>query len=72
MGNTWPIVKLHRKFFFVTCFFFGLLKYSGLIFFSLRVSSFVSSAEGEKTQKRVWAELSEKLERIQPGILQNI
>jgi len=35
-------------------------------------SPFVMSAEGNKTQKRVWEELSEKLEHIQPGILDNI
>jgi len=35
-------------------------------------SSFVMSAEGKKTQQRVWKELSEKLEHIQPGILSNI
>lgn len=33
---------------------------------------FVMSAEGSKTQKRVWKELSEKLEHIQPGILEGI
>ena len=33
---------------------------------------FVISAEGITTQKRVWKELSEKLEHIQPGILGNI
>jgi NAD(P)-dependent dehydrogenase (short-subunit alcohol dehydrogenase family) len=33
---------------------------------------FVMSEEGKKTQKRVWKELSEKLEHIQPGILGNI
>jgi hypothetical protein len=37
-----------------------------------RVSPFVSSDEGLQTQKKVWNELAEKLERIQPGILQNI
>ncbi|THX79989.1 NAD(P)-binding protein [Aureobasidium pullulans] len=35
-------------------------------------SKFVRSEEGKKTQERVWAELSAKLEQIQPGILQNI
>jgi NAD(P)-dependent dehydrogenase (short-subunit alcohol dehydrogenase family) len=33
---------------------------------------FVMSSEGSKTQKRVWKELSEKLEHIQPGILDGI
>ena len=35
-------------------------------------ATFVMSAEGTKTQKRVWTELSEKLEHIHPGILGNI
>lgn len=35
-------------------------------------SPFVRSEEGKKTQLRVWKELSEKLEAIQPGILNNI
>ncbi|KAI9745312.1 MAG: hypothetical protein M1818_001592 [Claussenomyces sp. TS43310] len=36
------------------------------------VSAFVSSDDGAATQKKVWDELKEKLEKIQPGILQNI
>ncbi|KAE9367394.1 putative short-chain dehydrogenase/reductase family protein [Stipitochalara longipes BDJ] len=36
------------------------------------VSSFVTSDEGVETEKRVWAELSEILEKIQPGIMRNI
>jgi hypothetical protein len=36
------------------------------------VSKFVRSEDGVKTQKKVWNELKEKLERIQPGILQSI
>jgi retinol dehydrogenase-12 len=35
------------------------------------VSCWVRSEEGKKTQGRVWTELSEKLEVISPGILQN-
>ncbi|MCJ1231920.1 hypothetical protein MMC12_008599 [Toensbergia leucococca] len=35
-------------------------------------AALVSSDDGAKTQKRVWSELSQKLEAIQPGILQNI
>ncbi|KAG9958854.1 NAD(P)-binding protein, partial [Aureobasidium melanogenum] len=35
-------------------------------------SKFVRSEEGKRTQERVWAELSAKLEAIQPGILNNI
>ncbi|KAI9883361.1 MAG: hypothetical protein M1823_004873 [Watsoniomyces obsoletus] len=35
-------------------------------------SKFVLSPEGAETQKRVWKELGEILEKIQPGILQNI
>ena len=38
----------------------------------IRVSSAVSGKEGAKLQKRVWKELADKLEGIQPGILQNI
>ncbi|KAL8693145.1 MAG: hypothetical protein Q9218_001965 [Villophora microphyllina] len=36
------------------------------------VASFVVSAEGADTQKRLWAELTEKLERIEPGVTQVI
>ncbi|KAJ3130114.1 hypothetical protein HK098_006173 [Nowakowskiella sp. JEL0407] len=34
-------------------------------------SEFVRSAEGKVTQERVWTELAEKLERIQPGVTKN-
>ncbi len=37
-----------------------------------KVSKFVTSEEGMRTQKKVWAQLADKLERIQPGILRNI
>ena len=37
-----------------------------------RVSDFVLSKEGAKTQKRVWDEVNAKLEAIQPGILELI
>lgn len=37
-----------------------------------RYSDFVLSEEGMQTQKRLWSELSEKLDKIQPGIMQNI
>jgi len=36
------------------------------------VSDFVTSDEGAKVHKRVWSELSQILEGIQPGILKNI
>lgn len=36
------------------------------------VSSFVTSAEGAETQRRIWSELKEKLEHIQPGLMQTI
>ncbi|KAN0095761.1 putative short-chain dehydrogenase/reductase family protein [Hyaloscypha variabilis] len=36
------------------------------------VSTFVTSEEGVETQKRLWAELSEILEKIQPEIMGNI
>lgn len=36
------------------------------------VSPFVASPEGLDAQKRVWHELAEKLEEIQPGILKNL
>lgn len=35
-------------------------------------SKFVRSEEGRQTQEKVWAELTAKLEEIQPGILKNI
>jgi retinol dehydrogenase-12 len=34
-------------------------------------SLFVRSAEGKETGVRVWEELSEKLEKIEPGLLKN-
>jgi hypothetical protein len=37
-----------------------------------RVSDFVTSKEGVETQKKLWIELSEKLEKIQPGIMSAI
>lgn len=37
-----------------------------------RVSDFVQIAEGVELQKRVWRELLEEMERIQPGISQII
>ena len=37
-----------------------------------RVSDFVLSKKGVKTQSRVWEELNAKLEDIQPGILSHI
>ncbi|KAK0621948.1 hypothetical protein B0T17DRAFT_494175 [Bombardia bombarda] len=36
------------------------------------VGEFVSSPEGEQKQKQLWRELTEKLESIHPGCLQNI
>jgi retinol dehydrogenase 12 len=39
---------------------------------SVSSSAFVLSAEGEVTQKKLWQELAEKLERMHPGITQNI
>ncbi|KAL8734848.1 MAG: hypothetical protein Q9166_001200 [cf. Caloplaca sp. 2 TL-2023] len=36
------------------------------------MSPFVYSAEGAETQQRLWEELSQKLERIQPGLTDNI
>jgi retinol dehydrogenase-12 len=35
-------------------------------------SVFVRSAEGKKAGERVWRELSEKLEKIEPGVLKNL
>lgn len=35
-------------------------------------SPFVRSAEGAEVQARVWQELGEKLETIQPGIMGNL
>ncbi|KAL9005016.1 MAG: hypothetical protein Q9188_002197 [Gyalolechia gomerana] len=37
-----------------------------------RVSEWVGSEEGKKTQERVWKELNEKLEKIVPGVVGNI
>lgn len=34
--------------------------------------SFLGSSEGIKTQKRVWAELKEKLEKIEPGLFARV
>jgi hypothetical protein len=36
----------------------------------VRPSPFVTSEEGKATAQLVWEELAQKLERIQPGILQ--
>ncbi|KAL8829477.1 MAG: hypothetical protein Q9170_006149 [Blastenia crenularia] len=36
------------------------------------VSPFVLSDEGAETQKRLWTELAQKLDQIQPGLMQNI
>lgn len=36
------------------------------------VSNFVLSKEGKETQTRLWEELNEKLEKIEPGITANI
>ncbi|OJJ70452.1 hypothetical protein ASPBRDRAFT_44618 [Aspergillus brasiliensis CBS 101740] len=36
------------------------------------LSSFVTSEEGKKTQKKVWEELSDILEEIQPGVLRGV
>ncbi len=35
-------------------------------------SPFVLSEEGQRVEKKVWRELIEKLERIQPGISKNL
>jgi hypothetical protein len=36
------------------------------------VAPLVDSPEGNMVQKKVWEELSQKLESIRPGILRNI
>jgi hypothetical protein len=36
------------------------------------MSGCVTSPEGAETQKRLWREVSEKLEKIQPGSMGNI
>jgi hypothetical protein len=36
------------------------------------ISAFVKSEDGQKAQKKIWKELGEKLEKIQPGIMQTI
>ena len=37
-----------------------------------RPSKWVLSEEGQKAQKKVWEQLSAKLEGIQPGIMGNV
>jgi retinol dehydrogenase 12 len=37
-----------------------------------KVSDFVLSKKGAQTQQRVWDELNAKLEKIQPGVLDNV
>jgi retinol dehydrogenase 12 len=37
-----------------------------------RVLAFVKGEEGQKAQKKIWKELGEKLDKIQPGIMQTI
>ena len=39
---------------------------------SNRAAPIIRSPEGQQLQKRVWAELAEKLEKIEPGVLRNI
>lgn len=39
---------------------------------NFRRAPLLASEEGRKVQKRVWAELEEKLESIQPGVVQTI
>jgi hypothetical protein len=65
MGSIWTIVKLERKLSISSLWRDWLMNTN-------RVSPFVTSAEGVETQKRLWAELSEILESIQPGVLGNI
>ncbi|KAF2102161.1 NAD(P)-binding protein [Rhizodiscina lignyota] len=36
------------------------------------ISPFVTSAEGVKLQKRIWSELKDKLDQIEPGIMQRL
>lgn len=36
------------------------------------MSPFVHSPEGAETQRRLWEELVEKLERVQPGVMDSI
>ena len=37
-----------------------------------RAEAIVTGPKGQQLQKKVWGELAEKLEKIQPGILKNI
>ena len=39
---------------------------------SRSVAPLILSAEGVDTQKRLWKELAQKLEQIQPGLIQNV
>jgi hypothetical protein len=36
------------------------------------VSHFVSSDEGAEAQRKLWKELVETLDRVEPGLLENI
>jgi len=37
-----------------------------------RPSPYILSDKGQKMQKKIWRELSEHLERIEPGIMKNV
>ena len=65
MGSSWMIVPLGSK---SVCVFPDLER-KLIRFDSSRRSPLL---QDQAVQKRVWSELSEKLEKIQPGILQNL
>lgn len=68
MVSIWMIARSERR------FYFNPLDFSHDLIHLLcfRVSTIVSGKEGPALQKKIWAELLAKLERIHPGIGQNI
>lgn len=68
MGSFWMIVRLASKFsFFCNAWIFDARSKADTS--HLRRSALLQDKD---VQKRVWSELAEKLEKIQPGILQNL
>ena len=37
-----------------------------------RAAPIINNEKAQQLQRRVWAELAEKLEKVQPGLMQNI
>lgn len=71
MGSIFLTARLGREYHFLL----SILKSNSLLIFpclNCSVSAWVPSPEGKDTQNRLWLELSEKLEQIQPGIMETI